>query len=122
MLIWRSNFMSDKVKPKKFSYGAGAFAVLIISLGVAILFYGGGLLTFEPLGLVAWLLSPLGAYTIIYAFKAGKDAFYYMSWGLIIFAAGIASALYKMVNVIIILGVLLIVLAVMGLAVYWRKK
>jgi hypothetical protein len=66
--------------------------------------------------------SPLGAYTIIYAFKAGKDAFYYMSWGLIIFAAGIASALYKMVNVIIILGVLLIVLAVMGLAVYWRKK
>jgi len=114
--------MSGKAKPKKFSYGVGAFAVFVISLGVAALSYGGGLLVFEPLGLVAWLLSPLGAYTVIYALRAREDVLYYTSWGLIMFAVGLASALYRVVDVVIILGILLIVLAVIGLVAYWRRK
>lgn len=110
------------MKPKKFSYGVGALAVFVISLGVAILFYGGGLLAFEVLGLVVWVLSPLGAYTIIYALRAQEDILYYMVWGLTMLTIGVASALYKVVNVAIIFGVLLIVVVVVGLVAYWRRE
>lgn len=36
-------------------------------------------------------------------------------------AIGLASALYEVVSPLIILGLLLIVLAVIGLIAYWRK-
>jgi len=114
--------MSNNVKTKKISYDVGALTVFIISLGVAAVIYSAGLLVFEPLDLLVWALCPFGAYTVIYAFMARKDILYYASWGLIIFAIGLSSALYKMVNVVVIFGFLLIVLAVIGLIAYLRGK
>lgn len=46
---------------------------------------------------------------------------YYASWGLIMLAIGLASALYEVVSPLIVLGLLLIVLAIMGLIAYWRR-
>jgi len=114
--------MEKRVKSRETRYGAGALLILAISFGVAAIIYGGGILIFEPLGLLAWILGPLGAYTITYAVKAREDIFYYMSWGLILLTLGLTSALYKIVNPVILLGLLLIVLAVVGSIAYWRRK
>ncbi len=37
-------------------------------------------------------------------------------------AIGLASALYEVVNPLTILGLLLIVLAIIGLIAYWRRR
>lgn len=110
------------MKSKRFSYGVGALVTFIISLGTAAIIYGSGIIAFDPIGLIAWVLSLLGAYTIIYALRMREDTFYYASWGLIMFAIGLASALYRVMSPLIIFGLLLIVLAIIGLIAYWRKK
>ena len=113
------------VSNKKFGkngYGLGALIVFVASIGVASIVYGGGILIFEPVSLIAWVFGSLGAYTIIYALRMRGEFLYYLSWGLIMLDIGLASALYKTVNFLVMFGFLLIILVVIGSITYWRKK
>ncbi|MEM2248633.1 MAG: hypothetical protein QW502_02590 [Candidatus Bathyarchaeia archaeon] len=114
--------MNRHVKSRGQGYGIGALIVFAISIGFAAILYGGGILIFEPLNLVAWALGPLGAYTVLYALRVRGDSLYYLSWGLIMLTVGLASALYNVVNVIVLFGLLIIALAVIGLLAYWRRR
>lgn len=107
---------------RSLGYGVGSLAVLVVSIGVAAVTYSVSLIPFNLLNIPAWILGPFGLYTIIYAFVTGRDLTYYLAWGTIMFAIGLASALYTMLNPFIVFGILLIILAVIGLAAYWRGK
>lgn len=107
---------------KSFEYGVGALVVLVISLGVAAVAYAGNILKFDVYNVLAWVFGPLGVYTLIYSAIAGKELTYYLVWGTVMFAVGIVSAFYNVVNPFIILGILLIVIAVIGLVAYMRSK
>jgi hypothetical protein len=107
---------------RSLGYGVGSLAVLVVSIGVAAVTYSVSLISFNLLNIPAWILGPFGLYTIIYAFVTGRDLTYYLAWGTIMFAIGLASALYTMLNPFIVFGILLIILAVIGLAAYWRGK
>ncbi|MEM1515205.1 MAG: hypothetical protein QXH24_04050 [Candidatus Bathyarchaeia archaeon] len=88
---------------------------------MTVIIYAGGFLIFDPLNLIACIISPLGAYTIIYALKTQRDYLYYLSLGLIVFIIGLSFALYRLVNVIVLFGLLLVLLAVLVLFEYWRR-
>lgn len=118
----KANFMSDHIKSERLNYNVGAFVVFTVSLGIAAIVYGGGFLEFEPLNLIAWVLSPLGIYTAIYAFKTREDRFYYLAWGLVMLVFGLSSIVYKVMNIVVLFGLLLILLAVMGSITYWRRR
>ncbi|MEM2111693.1 MAG: hypothetical protein QXX08_07430 [Candidatus Bathyarchaeia archaeon] len=45
---------------KPFSYGAGALIVLVLSIGLAAIAYGGNLLPLNIFNLPAWIFGPLG--------------------------------------------------------------
>ena len=103
-------------------HGVGALTVLALSVGFAAIFYGGGIIRFDPFNLPVWVFGPLGVYTLVYSFVAGKDPFYYQVLGSVMFAVAVASALYNVINVLIVFGMLMVVLTVIGLLAYWRKK
>lgn len=111
-----------KTELKRFSYGVGAIAVLAISIGVAAIVYGLGLLALDIYTLPAWIFGPLGVYTVIYSLMAGSESTYYLVWGTVMVAVALVSALYNRVSVFLVLGVLLIVLAVIGVLAYLRGK
>ncbi|MEM2784381.1 MAG: hypothetical protein QXF09_06125 [Nitrososphaerota archaeon] len=111
-----------KIHNKSFNYGIGAIAILAISIGFLAIIYGGGFVYFDPLNLPAWIFGPLGIYTIIYSLIIKKDILYYSIWGIIMFAIAIASALYNIVNVFIVFGILLIVITIVGIIAYLRRK
>lgn len=100
----------------------GSLAILIASIGVAVVVYSLGLLVFNLYEIPAWIFGPWGLYTVIYAFVTGRDFTYYLTWGTIILAFGLVSALYYVVNPFVILGILLIVLAIIGVGTYWRGR
>jgi len=105
------------------NYGVGALIVFFISIGSAAVVYAAGLVPFNIFNLPAWAFGPLGVFTLIYSFLAGKDWSYYLVWGTIMVAVAIASALYYNITyIIIVFGILVIILAVIGLVVYWRSK
>jgi len=104
------------------SYSAGALATLAASIGAAVIIYGSGVLPLEPLNIPAWVLGPLGIYTIAYALAAGRDTVYYLVWGVIMSAIALASATYELVSPFVIAGSLILLLVVIGLLAYWRKK
>jgi len=110
------------VNYRSLDYGAKALIVLVLSIGFAAIVYGVQMIPFDLFNLPAWVFGPLGVYTLIYSFVAGKDAIYYLVWGSVMFIVAATSAFYKMVNVIIVFGVLLIVLAVIGLIAYRRSR
>jgi len=110
------------VKSDKSSYSVGVLFVFAISFGVAAIIYGAGFLAFDPLNLMAFIFSPLGIYTLIYALKLRRDRLYYLSWGLIMSVVGGSLALYRLINVVVLLGLLLIFLAAVGLLEYWRRR
>lgn len=114
--------MRNHAKSEKTNYGLTALFVFITSMGVAAMVYGGGLLAFDPLNLIALVISPLGVYTLIYALRAQRDRLYYLSWGLIMLIVGLSLALHKLVNVIVFFGLLLILLASLGLLEHWGRK
>ena len=105
---------------KSLGYGAGALAVIVISIGVATIVYSMNWIGLSPYNLPAWIFGPLGIYTIAYAFLAGKDSTYYLVWGSIMVAVAVVSGFY--VSIFPVIGVLLIVLAIIGIIVYWRSK
>jgi len=99
-----------------------SLVVLVISVGAAAVVYSVPIITFNLFNIPAWIFGPLGVYTIIYSFVAGKDPTYYLVWGTVMFAVAIASALYNILNPFLVLGVLIIVIAIMGLIAYLRGK
>jgi hypothetical protein len=103
---------------KVFSYNVGAVIILMLSLGVAAIVFGGGFLIFNPFTLIAWLSGPFGVYTLIYAAVSREGNRYF--WGLIYLAIAAASLFYDVVNPIVVLGVLLIVLAIIGSLAYLK--
>jgi hypothetical protein len=90
---------------------------LLISVGIAAIAYGGGVIPFVPLNILAWLLGPIGGYTILYAFSS-EEVFLYLGWGSVMLTIATASILYTVVNTFVVLGILLIALALIGLFAY----
>jgi hypothetical protein len=111
-----------KTETKMFSYGVGASAVVAISIGLAAIIYGLNLMSFDLFVLPAWILGPLGMYTAIYSLAAGRESAYYLVWGIVMLAVAFLSAFYSVTYVLPVLGVLVIVLAVIGVITYMRGK
>jgi hypothetical protein len=111
-----------KTERKRFSYGVGAVAVLAISLGVALIFYGLGLIAFNFLNLLGWIFGPLGVYTVVYSFITKNQSTYYLVWGTIMVAVAIIGGFYNVVPWYLVLGILVIVLAVIGVIAYMEGK
>jgi len=109
-------------QPKPLSYGIVGLAIIVISVGLAAIVYALNLIPLDLLNIPAWIFGPLGVYTIVYSFAAGKDSNYYLAWGTIMFAVAIVSATYSKVNIFLVLGILVIVLAVMSIVVYMRGR
>ncbi len=110
------------MKTSTWDYGSGVLIIVAIFIGLAAVVYGLSILPFDFLNFPAWILCPLGVYTLIYALIARKNHFYYLVWGSIAFAIGVISAFYKVVNAVVILGVLLIMIAVIGIISRGRRK
>jgi len=104
------------------NFGVGALAVLVISVGVAAIIYSMDMITFDFFNIPAWIFGPFGVYTILYSFAAGKEFTYYLVWGTIMFSVAIVSAFFGVINPIVVFGILIIVIAVIGLATYWRSR
>jgi uncharacterized membrane protein HdeD (DUF308 family) len=111
----------EKVPSKSLDYGVGALVVLLASIGVAAIVYS-LIIPFNLFNLIAWILGPLGIYTLAYSFVARKDSTYYLVWGSIMFAVALVFALYTVVSPIVVLGVLAIVIAIIGIVAYQRSK
>jgi hypothetical protein len=111
-----------KPETKMFSYGIGASAVVAISIGLAAIIYGLNLLSFNLYVLPAWILGPLGVYTAVYSLAAGRESTYYLVWGVVMLAVAFLSAFYNVTYVLPVLGVLVIVLAVIGVFTYMRSR
>jgi hypothetical protein len=107
---------------KRFDYGAGALAVLVVSVGVAAIVYGLSLLALNFLNIPAWIFGPLGIYTLAYSSIAGKESTYYAVWGVVMVAVAIIFGFYDIVNPVVILGVLAILIAVIGIIAYQRSR
>ncbi|MEM1552133.1 MAG: hypothetical protein QXH03_05660 [Candidatus Bathyarchaeia archaeon] len=114
--------MESERKASSFGYGAGALAVLVTSLGLAAIVYGIKMIQFDPLNLPAWIFGPLGVYTLFYSFFSRKDPIYYLVWGIIMTCVGVVSATYAVVSPLLVLGILLIIMAVIGIAAYKKGK
>jgi hypothetical protein len=111
-----------KTGPKQFSYGVGAIAVLAISLALALIMYGLAVLPYDLFNLLAWIFGPWGVYTVAYSLMAGRESTYYLVWGTIMVAVAIFGAFYRVVPWFIVLGILVIVLAVIGVIAYMKGK
>jgi hypothetical protein len=113
---------SLKTERKPLDYDAGALAVLVISIGVAVIVYGMGLIGLNVYNLPAWIFGPLGIYTVAYSLIAGRNSTYYLVWGAIMVAVAVVSGFYDKVPVYLVMGLLLIVLAIIGIIAYWRSR
>lgn len=111
-----------KTQTKMFSYSIGASTVVAISIGLAAIIYGLNMLSFNLYVLPAWILGPLGVYTAIYSLAAGRESTYYLVWGIVMLAVAFLSAFYNVTYVLPVLGVLVIILAVIGVIAYMRGK
>jgi hypothetical protein len=111
-----------KTERKRFSYGVGALAVIVISIGVAAIVYSLGILAFNAYNLVAWFIGPWGVYTVVYSFAVSGETTYYLVWGTVMVAFGIIAGTYNVIHPLLVLGVLLIALAVIGVAAYLKGR
>jgi hypothetical protein len=107
---------------KPFVYGAGALIILVVSVGVAAIVYGLGLLSLDLLNIPAWIFGPLGIYTLAYSSIAGKESTYYGVWGVVMVAVAVIFGFYKIVNPVVILGVVAILVAIIGIIAYQRSR
>ncbi|MEM2098996.1 MAG: hypothetical protein QXU99_04535 [Candidatus Bathyarchaeia archaeon] len=113
--------MEHHQNSKHFDYNVGAIITVLVSIGAAAIAYS-LILPFNFFSLPAWIFCPLGAYTIVYALKGGGESAYYLVWGTILFAVGLVSGFYTVINPFVILGVLAIVIAIIGILLYQRSK
>ena len=109
-------------EPRRFDYNVGALAVLFISIGLAAIVYGIGILRFDIVNLLAWIFGPLGIYTLVYSIIAHIESVYYMVWGTIMIAIAIVTGFYNIVPLFLVLGLAIIVLAVIGVVAYMRSR
>jgi len=112
---------SQNTPSKSSGYGVGALIALIASVGAAAIVYS-LVLRFDLFSLPAWILGPLGVYTVAYSLIARKDSTYYLVWGSVMVAIALASGLYTVVSPFVILGILAIVIAITGIFAYRRSK
>jgi hypothetical protein len=106
---------------RNFNYAIGAIITITLSLGSAAVTYGSKFIIFDVFNLPAWILGPLGIYTLIYALTAGE--FYYnFSWSLALLTIAIYSAFYRLLNFIVVLGIFLIAIAVISSLAILRSK
>jgi hypothetical protein len=111
-----------KTERRRFTFGVGAIAVLAISLAVALVIYGLGLVSFNIMNLLGWIFGPLGVYTVAYAFMTKAQSTYYLVWGTIMVAIAIVGGFYYIVPWYLVIGILVIVLAVIGVIAYMEGK
>lgn len=102
-------------------YGFGALIVLTISLGVAAVAYGGGYLPFDIYNFPAWIFGPLAVYTIVTSFFR-RDVFSNLGWGFVFLAIAGASIVYRLVNVVVVMGFLLIAVGLLASLAYLRSR
>jgi hypothetical protein len=105
---------------KPMGYGAGALAVFVISIGAAAIVYSMNWVALNLYNIPAWLFGPLGIYTVAYSLVAGTNWAYYLVWGTIMTSVAVISGFY--VQPFLVIGVVLIVLAIIGIIAYWRSK
>ncbi|MEM4694008.1 MAG: hypothetical protein QW655_05835 [Nitrososphaerota archaeon] len=103
------------------SYGAGALIVLTLSIGLALIIYGSGILEFNIFNIPSWIFGPLGAYTLIYGIASRRSSLYYSIWGTLMLAVFLVSTLYTVFNPVIIVGAAIIVIAILGLIARGRS-
>jgi len=131
----KANVEEDEMgtERKALDYGAGALVVLVISIGAAIVVYSVGMVpsfnlldlptwVLGPLGVCTFIFGPLGVFTLIYSLIARKESTYYLVWGTIMVAVAMVSVFFNVISPFIILGVLLVVIAVIGIIAYWRSR
>lgn len=121
-LMVHVNMKTERSNRRPLGYGVGSLAILVASLGAAAIVYSLSLIPFYTYSILVWILGPWGLYTIVYAFVTGRDFTYYVTWGTIIFLVGLASALYAVISPLVMLGILLIILAIIGVGTYWRGR
>lgn len=102
------------------SYGVGALAILALSIGLALIIYGCGILEFDILNVPSWIFGPFGVYTLIYGITSRRESLYYSLWGMLMLAIALVFALYTIINPAIIIGATLIAVVMLGLIVRRR--
>jgi hypothetical protein len=102
-------------------YGVGALIVIVVSIGVAAIVYS-MFLPLDLLNIPAWILGPLGVYTLVYSAVAGQNSTYYLIWGVVLLAVALVFGFYNVVNPVVVLGVLAILIAIIGIVSYQRSK
>ena len=70
---------------RDFDYGTGALIIITVSIGIAAIIYGGGFILFNLYNLPAWILGPLGVYTLISSLF-NRESFNKLGWGLVFLA------------------------------------
>ena len=115
--------MSRSVWP---GYAIGAGVVLAISLGIALVVYGTGLMPFIPIYLLVWIFGPLGAYTLAYGLMGRGERFYYSLWGIaMLFIALLAPAVVLGWPLLALLGILILLVVLLFAAIRltgWRGR
>lgn len=111
-----------KTENRMFSYEVGAMTVVAVSIGLAAIIYGLGMVSFNLYVLPAWILGPWGVYTAVYSLAAGAQSGYYLVWGIVMITVAFLSAFYNVAYVLPVLGVLVIVLAVVGILTHMRGR
>ncbi|MEM0444711.1 MAG: hypothetical protein QXO86_05950 [Nitrososphaerota archaeon] len=96
------------------NYGAGALALIVITVGVILILAGSG--AFSPtLNIsVGTVLTVFGIYTIVFGALSG-DKLYYTSWGVIFSVAGLTIAASHILNPLLGLGVALLLIGILAI-------
>jgi hypothetical protein len=112
----------QNVSHKPLDYGVGALVVLVISVGLAAIVYSVNMVPFDLFNIPAWIFGPFGVYTLAYSFVARKESTYYLVWGTVMFAVGVISGFYNVINPFLVVGILAIAIAIIGLIAYWKGR
>jgi len=112
----------QSVSHKPLDYGVGALAVLVASVGVAVIVYSLNVIPLVLFNIPAWIFGPLGVYTLAFSFVARQESTYYMVWGTVMSAVGVISGFYNVINPFLVVGILAIVIAIIGIVAYQRSK
>ncbi|MDQ1279816.1 MAG: hypothetical protein QG670_1078 [Thermoproteota archaeon] len=102
------------------NYDVGIIITLTISVGSAIIAYAGGFVVYDVYNLPAWIFGPLGVYTLVYAYTK-KESSYFSAGGITFLAIAMMSMFYRLVNVVVMIGIFLIVVGVMATITYMRE-